>query len=359
LRTVRRRGYDRIVTYPDVICLPAMEPLDLLGLQLHLLDTVKSGDTAPVLLLFQLPGEIISLGRYHLYDGPASRAGISAYRRLTGGRIINQGTGWIGCSLILPSRTAALNERDAKLRPEQVMNRYARGAIAGLRALGIDCFYPGRDAITCAGRELAMCTFEESAGGALLFELFIAAGRSLDSLPLDMERFDPDGSLSCQLYNAETCTCLTRELGRTLSFEELAAHLETGYRSAFGGARRRDLTAAEMAAAGRQASGLAAQWLGGRRPHPSLSVVGRLSIQLGSMEARLAAAGDRIERIEFYGDFIANSTGLTLFEQNLAAKRLDLMTLMAAAIQVYGDGSNFILGCGDLSNLARLILKAS
>ena len=77
------------------------------------------------------------------------------------------------------------------------------------------------------------------------------------------------------------------------------------------------------------------------------------------MEARLAVAGDRIERIEFYGDFIANSAGLIQFEQNLAAKRLDLMTLTGAALQVYGDGSNFILGCGDLSNLARLILKAS
>ena len=358
MSTVGRRGYDQIVAGVDVICLPAVEPLDLLGLQLHLLDSVKRGDTAPVLLLFQLPGDIISLGRYHLYAGPASRLDITAYRRLTGGRIINQGAGWFGCSLILASRTAALGERDAGLRPEQVMNRYARGAIAGLQALGLDCFYPGRDAITCAGRELAMCTFEENAGGALLFELFIAAGRSLEKLPLDMERFDPEGILTCQFYNAETCTALTRELGRTLSFEELAAHLETGYRSAFGGARRRDLSAAERAAAGREASGLT-QWLGGRTPDPSLNLSGRLSIQLGSMEARMAAAGDRIERIEFYGDFIANSAGLAQFEQKLAAQRLDLMSLTSATMQVYGDGSNFILGCGDLSNLARLILKAS
>jgi hypothetical protein len=95
---MRRRSYDRVVARVDVICLPAVEPLHLLGLQLHLLDKIKSGDTAPVLLLFQLSGEIISLGRYHLYDGPASRGGIGAYRRLTGGRIINHGTGWVGCS---------------------------------------------------------------------------------------------------------------------------------------------------------------------------------------------------------------------------------------------------------------------
>ena len=333
--------------------------MDLLGLQLHLLDSVKSGDTAPVLLIFQVSGEVVSLGRYHLYDGPTSRGGVNAYRRLTGGRIISQGTGWIGCALILPSRTAALSERDAGLRPEQVMNRYARGAIAALRALGVDCFYPGRDAITCGGRELAMCSFEESEAGALLFELFIAAGRGLDSLPMDIEHFDPDGNLSCRMYDAENCTCLTREMGRTQSFEELALHLETGYRSVLGATRRRDLTSAETAAAGQHASGSAAQWLVSRKPDPSLSLVGRLSIQLGSMEARLAVAGDLIERIKFYGDFIANSAGLTRFEQNLAARRLDLMTLTGAAMQVYGDGSNFILGCGDQSNLARLILRAS
>jgi hypothetical protein len=346
------------VTAIDIIYLPAVEPLALLGLQLHLLDTVKNGDTAPALLIFQLPGEFISLGRYHLYHGPASRGGIGAYRRLTGGRIINQGTGWIGCSLILPSRTAALSDRDAGLRPEQVMNRYVRGATAGLRALGIDGFYPGRDAITCAGRELAMCTFEENVDGGLLLELFIADGRGLESLPMDLERFDPDGALSCQFYNAATSTCLTRELKRMPSFEELAARLETGYHFAFGAGRRRDLTVAEIAAAGSQASGLA-QWLGGRRPDPSLHMAGRLSIQLGSMELRMAVNGDRIERIEFYGDFIANSTGLTRFEQNLRGKRLDLMTLTAAASQVYSAGSNFILGCGDLTNLARLILKAT
>jgi hypothetical protein len=262
-------------------------------------------------------------------------------------------------SVVLPSRTAALDGRDAKLRPEQVMNRHVRGAIAATRAMGADCFYPGRDAVTCGARELAMCTFEEDAGGALLFEMFIAMARSLESLPLDIERFDPAGQLACRFYDAQSCTSLARELGRALSFEELATQLEAGYRSMFGGARRRDLTAAERAVASEEASRLGPRWLSGRRPHPSLSQVGRLSIQLGSMQAHMAAADGRIERIEFYGDFIANSAGLAGFEQKLAGQRLDLMTLMSVALETYGDGRNFILGCGELGNLARLILKAS
>lgn len=345
--------------YPDVICLPSVQPAELLGLQLHLLDTVKSIGAAPVLLLFQFPGEIVSLGRYHLYDGPATRGAITAYRRLTGGRLINPGAGWIGCSLVLPTRTAALDEHDAKLRPEQVMNRYVRGAMAALRAIGADCFYPGRDAITCGGRELAICTFEEDAGSALIFELFIAVARTLDSLPFDMERFDPAGLLACRFYDAQSCTCLARELGRPPGFEELAAHLEAGYRLMFGGARRRDLTAVERAAAAREASKLGPQWLCGRKPDPSLKLAGRLGIQLGSMEVHMAAAEDRIERIELNGDFIANSAGLAQFEQNLAGQRLDLTTLTSVALDNYGDGANFILGCGELGSLARLIMKAS
>jgi hypothetical protein len=43
----------------------------------------------------------------------------------------------------------------------------------------------------------------------------------------------------------------------------------------------------------------------------------------------------------------------------LAGQNLDLMTLAAAAMRTYGDGSNFFLGCGDLSNIARLLHGAS
>jgi lipoate-protein ligase A len=345
------------VTAPDVICLPQCEPHKLLGLQLHLLGRFEYQDAEPVLLLWRFPGEVVLLGRYHLYRGPAERRGITAYRRLTGGRIVNAGDGWLGCSLILPSRAALMGGRDARLRPDQVMNRCVRGAMAALRAMGADCFYPGRDTLTCKGRELAMCSFEQTSSGALLFELFIAVGRGLETLPLAMERFDPDGALTCRFDSPQSCTYLAREIGRAPLFDELADRLETSYAQQFGAAHRRDLNQSETATAEMKASQLTA-WLAGRSPDPSLGLIGRQSIQLGWMEARLAAAQERIERVEFYGDFIADSPGLAQFEQNLAGQRLDLMTLTSAALQTYADGTNFILGCGDLTNIARLVLSA-
>ncbi len=320
---------------------------------------ISSGDCAAALLLYQFQEKVVSIGRYHPYRGPALRGGIAAYRRLTGGRIINPGPRWLGCSLILPSRTGLLGERDAHLRPDQVMNRYSRGAMAAIRTLGADCFYPGRDAITCNRREVAMCTFEESASGALLFEIFIALEEGLESLPMDLERFDPEGALTGPMYTNATVTTLSEELRRRVSFEQAAQRLEADYGSFFGGAHRRDLTAAETAAASGQVSALGAQWLHHRWPDPSLNQTARASIQLGMMEARLAVDGDKVGQVALYGDLVANSSGLTKFEQNLAGQRLDLMTVSAIALQIYEDGSNFLLGCGDLTNLARLILKAS
>jgi hypothetical protein len=238
------------------------------------------------------------------------------------------------------------------------MNRYLRGALAGLRALGLDCFYPGRDAITCQRREIGLCTFEENAARALLFELFIAVELGLDNLPMDTDSFDPGGLLTCPMYTADTATTLARELDRTVTFAELTDRLTVGYASAFGSVQKRDVTGIEMGAADSRSAALA-RWLCSRTADPALNLAARSAIQLGFMEARLAVRGERIERIAFNGDFIANSPGLVQFEDSLARQRLDLMTLSAAVVRTYGDGSNFILGCGDPGNLATLVLKAS
>ena len=197
----------------DVILAPALAPDDLLGLELHLLDAIARRETAPVLLIYASPGRAISIGRYHLYGGPAERDGINVMRRLTGGRVVGAGQGWLGLALILPTRTALLKEDvDAtETRPDYESIR-ARPADSGMRALGIDCFYPGRDAITFEQREIAMCTFETDAAGAMLFEAAIAHNRGMEELVHDLERIDPDGALSCRMYDAASATKVVREL---------------------------------------------------------------------------------------------------------------------------------------------------
>jgi len=349
----------------DAIVLSRLDPSLLLGLELNFLEAVSAGQCRPALIVHTLTREtgatrLVSVGRYHLYGGPDERAGIGAYRRLTGGRVVGAGEGWLSVALILPTRHALLKERDSILKPDQVMNRYVRGALDGLRALGLECFYPGRDAITINKREIAMCSFETDAGGAMLFEITIALSRGMEDLVHDLERFDSNGDLTCPMYNRENAATVARDLGRDVAFDELADALLRGYADALGEIERRDLTPAERSRAERRGAELMASgWLIDRKLDRAFNRVGVAGSQLGMVEAHLRFRGGEIERLMLTGDFIANSSGLREFESALARKPLDLPTVSAAAIHAFGDGSNYILGIGELANLVKLVMKAA
>jgi lipoate-protein ligase A len=341
----------------DVILAPALAPDDLLGLELHFLDAISARETPPVLLIYSSPGRLVSIGRYHLYCGPAERDGINVTRRLTGGRVVGAGQGWLGMALILPTRTALLKEDVTRLKPEQIMNRYTRGILTAMRAIGIECFYPGRDAITLNQREIAMCTFETDAAGAMLFEASIAHNRGMEELVHDLERIDPDGALSCRMYDAASATKVVRELARDISFDELADAIASGYRSTLGETRRRELTAVETADAQHRGRALAASsWLIGTAGASSPTLKNRIASQLGTIEAAVALNADRtIDAVRLSGDFIANSPAIAELESELRGRTLDLPSISHAVTKTFGHNDNFFLGAGELSNLVRLI----
>ena len=341
----------------DVILTPTLACDDLIGLELYFLDAVATRQTAPVLLIYASPGRSVSIGRYHLYCGQPERDGICVTRRLTGGRVVGAGQGWFGLALILPTRTALLKEDAARLKPEQIMNRYARGILIAMRALGVDCFYPGRDAITFEQREIAMCTFETDASGAMLFEAAIALNRGMEELVHDLERIDPGGALSCRMYDAESATKVVRELARDVSFDELAGAIASGYASSLGETRRRELTALESAQAQHRGRALAnSSWLRGPVAGPSMTLRNRIASQLGAIEAAVALDADKtIEAVRLSGDFIANSPAIAELEDELRGRPLELVSLSQAVTKTFGHNENFFLGAGELSNLVRLI----
>ncbi len=350
----------------DVILAPALAPDDLVGLELHFLDVIATRQTPPVLLVHASPGRSISIGRYHSFCAAPERDGINVIRRLTGGRVVGAGQGWLGLALILPTRTALLMEDTAplkKLKPEQIMNRYARGLLAGMRALGIECFYPGRDAITFEQREIAMCTFEIDASGAMLFEAAIAHNRGMEELVHDLERIDPDGALSCRMYDAASATKVVRELARDVSFDELAGAIASGYRSSLGQTRRRELTAIESAQAQHRGQAFAnSNWIRPPVAGASPMLRNRIASQLGAIEAAVALKADRtIEAARLNGDFIANSPAIAELESELRGRPLDLASVSHAVAKTFGDNENgnFFLGAGELSNLVRLIAEVN
>jgi len=334
-----------------------VEPWHLLGLQGHLLEAVATRETRPVLLIYTIPGRILSLGRYHLYDGVPERADLSAYRRFTGGRVVGAGEGWFGLALILPSREALLPDRDIKLKPDQVMNRYVRGVLAGLRDLGLDCFYPGRDAVTTERREIAMCTFETDASGAMLFECVLAVNRGMEEVVHDLEHFDPDSQLPCAMYGPDVATKLVRELDRDVTFVEVANAIARGYSNLLGGSDRRELTSLEIAQAERRGASLEQRgWL---RLSAAGNLSSRVASQLGCIEARVKTSPEGVvESIDIVGDVIANSPGIAALRSEMSGRSLDLASVSTAVMKIFGDGDNFILGIGELANLVKLITRA-
>ncbi len=341
----------------DAIILPSIAPLELAGLELYLLERLS----APTLIVFASPGRMVSLGRYHLYAGALERAGISAMRRLTGGRAVGAGDGWISIALILPHIGALLPERDAALKSDQVMNRYVRGLLAAFRALGVDCFYPGRDAITFDHREVAACSFEVAASGAMLFEATIAVNRGMEELVHDLDRLDPEGGVSCAMYSPESATTLARVLGRDVGFAEIARAILTCYSDFAGSIHERALEPEESTQAERRARDLAAsRWLRLFADPQSFNRSNRIAAQLGAVEARLEVSDNfTIERMMLTGDFIANSPSIAELERELVGTTLDLPSVTRAVMNTYGNGRNFILGLGGLENLVRLIAEAA
>jgi lipoate-protein ligase A len=347
------------VSVLDAVIVKDLAPRDLLGLELHLMESVALRDTAPVLVIYSLAGRIVSIGRYHFYDDPPERGGITVMRRLTGGRVVGAGEGWLGLALILPYRGALLAARDAHLKPDQVMNRYARGLLATFEAFKLKCFYPGRDAITLERRELAMCTFETDSAGAVLFEAAIAVNRGLEEVVRDLERADPDGQLPCAMYTPEAATRLVRELDRDIDSNEIARAIVAGYAASLGEVRLRELSAEEAAHGEHRGAALdASQWL--IRRAIDLPLVAHAAGQLGAIEARVAVRDDgAIDGLKLAGDFIANSPGIVALERELNGARFDLPSVSRAVVKTYASGENYFLGIGDLSNLVQLIMKAA
>src|SRR5215813_4259860 len=142
------------------------------------------------LRLYTLATDALVLGRYH--RRPHGH-GVALARRLSGGRVVPGGEGFVGVSLALPHRSALVGDDPWMLSPEQVMNRCVRGLLDGLRRLGVEPFYPGRDLVTAGGRTVAVLGLEIAPDGAALFEVTLALGRDLATLPGLLDRADPEG----------------------------------------------------------------------------------------------------------------------------------------------------------------------
>ncbi len=301
----------------------------------------------PVLRIYTLSDRPLSLGRFHAVPETLRQKEALCFRRLTGGRVVPCGEGFVALSLVLPHRSALLFDDPLALAPFQVMNRYVRGILRGLRQAGIQVFYPGRDFLTLEQKILGWISFVTEKNGALLFEALLCVQQDLSVLPHLLDQVDPEGYIPSPFLAPEATTSLAQETGRKLSFLQVARLLQEGYAQQFSlPINLRALAAEEKKAISRIEAEIFASgaWLCHRRLPANLPYEGTSPIELGVLTIRFdLTSGRLLHRVTFSGDFLAHAEALPALEEALEG--------------CPAEKSAILLGAGSLEIIPETILK--
>jgi lipoate-protein ligase A len=153
-------------------------------------------------------------------------------RRLSGGRAVPFGGGFVGVSLILPHRSTWFGSNPFALAPYQVLNRYVRGVLEACRIAQLPVVYPGRDFITVNRRVMGVTSFETDETGTLLFEAILSSTRDFGMLPGLLERADPLGAVRIALLE-HGATSLAEAMQRGVSFADVSELVQQGFAKQF------------------------------------------------------------------------------------------------------------------------------
>jgi hypothetical protein len=312
------------------------------------LDCARARSDA-ILCTYTLPGDVLSLGRYHVVPAPEPSPTVSVARRLTGGRIAPSGDGFVGVVLALPHVKVLV--ADAALDPAQILNRYVRGVLGALEALGVAAVYPGRDRITVGGRIIATLGFEVEADGATLIDGSIAIGRSFAQVSTFADRADPTGVVPIELVLPEQGTSIAEVARRTPDVAEIGVALATGYARRLGV----EVTTADVAVPIPAAD---PSWLDAGRLAPHLDRHALARDMLGVVEVYAACRDHRVAEARLCGDFIAPSGTVARLEEVMRGSPVGRDALRARVADVLAEPGAFLLGVRSPATIADLAAEA-
>jgi hypothetical protein len=221
---------------------------------------------------------------------PGQPGAPGALRRWTGGRATRFGDGIIALSAVAPGPQSWLDERE-RLPGPRLLNRWARGLLAGLGAMGLQAAYPGRDFASANGRQVAALGIERTRAGRFLFHALIGADRPHPGEPdpefPGLPRHPPASSVAAEGGDPTALRALARGFAQRLGLELIEA--------------------------GPPAPGAVP-------PEPTpIGVVGSpVPIPIGQLRAALQLGADGgIARAQLLGDWIAASDDVAMLENAL------------------------------------------
>ncbi len=277
-------------------------------------------------------------------------------RRLTGGRAFPSGNGFVQFSLIVPHRSYIFSADPHHIAPFQILNRYVRGVLHGLKTGGIEAFYPGQDFLTVQRLPIGWHSFVTKDSGAVLYEGGVFVQRDMSLLPYFLDRVDPQGALPCQLLTPDQVHNFGKVLGRSLAPDQVARLLQNGFTQQFGlECLEHDLNQNERAAI------LESDPVPDRRPPRSDLPYGvTRQTPLGALHVRFSLSpGRTVETVQFSGDFIADPAGIQALEHNLEGCPLEKAALWQVIDRTFLDPEHYLMGAGKLADLPGVMISAS
>ena len=314
----------------------------------------------PVLRVYTYPDDVLLLGRYHAAGALIHNSGLTITRRLTGGRAFPSGNGFVQFSLIVPHRSFFFSADPHHIAPFQILNRYVRGVLHGLKTGGVEVFYPGQDFLTVQRLPVGWHSFVTADSGAVLYEGGVFVQRDMSLLPHFLDRADPQGTLPCQIFMPDQVHKLDKVLGRSLAPDQVVHLLRNGFTQQFGlECLDRDLDKNERASIlGKQAQ---SDLVPNSRPLRSdLPYAATRQTPLGELRVRFALTPERtIETVRFSGDFIANPAGMQTLERNLKGCPLEKSALWQVIDQTFLEPEHYLIGAGKLADLPGVMISVS
>jgi lipoate-protein ligase A len=309
----------------------SVAPSASLGIDRALLARAHA-ERRPLLRVHAWPGDVLLLGRHH--QGALSTA---VHRRLSGGRVVPAGAGFVQVSLALPHRSAPESDEPHALRAEQTLNRAVRGVLGGLECLGLQPYYPGRDLVTVGGKPIAWIALTVEQGGATLVEAGLSVDRDLALLAPLADRLDPTGTAAVKAWQPEEVTSLARECrGIVPAAADVTAALLEGYRRRLGWKIEIDESLMDVTSTG---DGVAFD------VPADLTRLGRRAVALGTLLAHLRLAPDgRLGAVRLAGDVMAPVATMHAMEDALGGQPVARAALVAAVSGVLVQPAHFLLG---------------
>lgn len=307
-------------------------------------EAVRSG--CAWLRVYTVPGDAISLGRFHPVAPSLQTGGpVEVVGRLTGGRIVPLGAGYLGVALALPHRAALVGDDPGALAPEQALNRCVRGVMGACDAIGFGTYYPGRDLLTHQGRPFAIVTLTVEPDGGTLFEAVVSVERDLAQLPFLLDRVDPEGTLRATFWTPADVTSVAAGATRVPPAAELAHGIAAAYAKTFGMTLE---SASSSAAPPAPASPR-------RSVPPHLDRRHSASIMLGVLEVHARIVDGRFDEVFLTGDLIAPIATVCAIESALRGVAATTPAVTQVLTDVLAEPAHFLLGAGPTADLAAAI----